>query len=382
MGSERFNQALLSLDMPAWAYIGNGVQLLTDGDMALPGTANYTAGNAATLSKQSGAPGYTQCLRIAFNAVANPYAVCNSFVQVIGRTYRARGVCRGDGVNGRLWLSDSGGPGLFNGTTSTAWQPFDVTFVAAGGALYMFNLAASGYCEATALIEEIAPASTRNLGSLGNYAQLGDGVTPATFPTQLAPTHGMSFDGSSDYLLRAEATNELTFTDPAQFSVEALCVRTPLQVGSYVALFCKNGGGGGVFSAPYALYLLNDAGVMKIVWASISAAGASRGILATALGSYWPAGVTAHVVGAYDGTTWRVYINSVQAFTGVAAGCYAPDAAGSPLYVGAFKYGAAAMSSYFGGKIYNAAIYPFALQPGEVSQLYRQRLGLLNLGAG
>ena len=57
MGSERFSQSLLNLDLPAWAYIGNGVQLLVDGDMALAGTANYTAGNAATLSKQSGAPG-------------------------------------------------------------------------------------------------------------------------------------------------------------------------------------------------------------------------------------------------------------------------------------------------------------------------------------
>ena len=59
MGSESFNQALLSLDMPSWAYIGNGVQMYADGDMALAGTANYTVGNGATISSNLALRGTT-----------------------------------------------------------------------------------------------------------------------------------------------------------------------------------------------------------------------------------------------------------------------------------------------------------------------------------
>lgn len=222
-------------------------------------------------------------------------------------------------------------------------------------------------------------AKTRNLGTLAGTVQLGDGSTVATLPTQNSPTHGMTLDGSSDYLLRTEATDELTFTHPASFSVEALCVRTPLQTGSYAALICKNGGGAGA-SAPYQLYLYNDAGTMKVGFVSLNTAAAVRGITLTALGNYWPAGMTTHVVGTCDGTTWRVIINAVQAFSAVASGCFAPDAAGSALYVGASKYGAGAIAAFFGGKIYNWAVYPFCLQLGEVAQLYRQRLAALNRG--
>jgi hypothetical protein len=380
MGSERFNQAILSLDMPAWAFTENGVQLLPDGNMEAAGTANWSMAGVGTLAKSSLAPhSGLQCLRMSGNpgAVAGYPAVPN---QVVGRTYRLTGWVRGDGLGAIPRVYDTGVTILFTGTTANVWQYFDVTYVAAGvTSPYFWLIGAAGYIEFDDFRLEWLPASTRNLGSLGNYAQLGDGVTPATFPTQLAPTHGMSFDGANDYLLRAEATNELTFTDPAQFSVEALCVRTSIQIGSTYALFCKNGGGGGL-SAPYMLYLQNVAGVMQILWATVSGAGASRGILATALGSYWPAGVTTHVVGTFDGTTWQIFLNAVQAFSNVAAGCYAPDAAGASTYVGTFRFGSGALLAPFGGKIYNAAIYPFALQPGEVASLYQLRRSMINRG--
>lgn len=221
-------------------------------------------------------------------------------------------------------------------------------------------------------------AKTRNLGTLGGTVQLGDGTTVATFPTQVFP-HGMSFDGSSDYLLRAESGTDLTFTDPAPFSVEALCVRTPLQIGAYSALFCKNGGGAGS-TAPFLLYLRNDAGTMKLAWGSVSAVGALRGIVEVALGNYWPAGAITHVVGTYTGTTWLVYMNAVQAFSGVAAGCYAPDAASQNLYVGGMRFGSGAIGSFMGCSTFNWAVYPFTLQPGEVAQLYQLRRSMLQRG--
>lgn len=221
-------------------------------------------------------------------------------------------------------------------------------------------------------------ACTRNLGALAGTVQLGDGGTLATFPTQAFP-HGMSFDGANDYLLRAETTDELTFTDPAPFSFDMLCSRDAIQVGSYFGFLCKNGGGAGS-SAPYVFYLRNDAGTMKVAWQSVSSGGAVRGVVEVALGSYFPASTIAHACGVYDGTTWRLYFNAMQAFTGVAAGCYAPDAAGQALYVGAYKLGAAALVSFAGMRCYNWGVWPFALQPGEIAQLWRKRLALLQKG--
>lgn len=224
-----------------------------------------------------------------------------------------------------------------------------------------------------------AVAKLVNRGALGGTVQLGDGVTPTTFPTQLAPTHGMWFDGSSDYLRRLEIAGELTFTDPLTFSFEMLTFRYPLQIGSYAALLGHPGGGGGS-SDPYTCFLFNDAGTMKIWWGSVSSGAATRGILYSNLGTYFPAGMITHVVGLYDGTTWRLFINAVEAFTSVASGCYAPDAAAQGLLIGALANGSGAPGAFAQMSCYNFALYPFALLPSEISQLYRLRLGLLNRG--
>lgn len=219
---------------------------------------------------------------------------------------------------------------------------------------------------------------TRNLGTLGSTVQLGDGVTAITFPAQIAP-HGMAFDGANDYLLRAEASDELTFTDPAPFSIELLITRLPLQIGSFAFYVCKSGGGAG-FSSPYMLFLQNAGGAMMVSWASMNSGAGLRGIVTAVIGDYWPPGIITHVVGAYDESTWRLYFNAVQAFTAVAAGCYAPDAVASPLYTMAGRYGPGVLHSWAGGQLYNNVVYPFALQPGEVAQLYRQRLATVDVG--
>ena len=158
-------------------------------------------------------------------------------VQTVGAVYRLTGMGRGDGVNGRPLVLDSGATFLFQGTTSTAWQAFDVTFTAVGAACYFFNYAASGYAEFTNLRFEVAPASTRNLGTLGGYAQLGDGYTAASFPTQVFP-HGMSFDGATDYLQVDNSSGVFNFTSGGvdqPFSAEVL-IRPGVSAGTFL---CK-----------------------------------------------------------------------------------------------------------------------------------------------
>jgi hypothetical protein len=222
-----------------------------------------------------------------------------------------------------------------------------------------------------------ATAVTTNLGTLGGTVRLGDGATPATFPTQVPP-HGMAW-GGDDYLRRLEVDSELTFTDPLPFSFDMLCLRYALGVGSFAALLGHPGGGGGA-SDPYTCFLYNNAGVMQIWWGTVSSGAATRGTGYVNLGTAFPVEMVTHIVGLYDGTTWRIAVNGLEFTTGVAAGCYAPDAAGQGLLIGSLANGAAAPGNFITMRCYNFGLYPFALTPSEIAQCYQQRLALLNRG--
>jgi hypothetical protein len=106
---------------------GTTTNLLTDGNMETAGTAAWTAGGTATLSKQTTSPhGGTNLLRITRNGGTPTYAA--QTVMTIGNVYRVSGYIRSDGsATPQLF---NGSTSLFGGTTSTSWQPFDVLFVA------------------------------------------------------------------------------------------------------------------------------------------------------------------------------------------------------------------------------------------------------------
>jgi hypothetical protein len=366
MTLEFMNRALLNVDMPSWAYIGTGLPLGLDMDTQLAGTANWNAGNGATLSKQSGAPGYAQCLRVEYNGVANPYAGNTSYVQTIGRWYRLRGFARGNGVLGRPVILDSGATTLFSGSTSTTWQYYDVTFQAVGFALYFFNVAASGYADFTMMITELAPASTRNLGTLGGYMQLGDGYTAAGFPTQVFP-HGMSFDGG-DYL---RVANDGTFDFRVggvdqPFSLEVL-VKDNLTSNVFMSkgAFAAAPGGWFFYTSPNLVLMQTDsAGNYFYTYSVALYSGVVTHFTAVSAGG-GSSGVSLFINGSQRATT----TGTLGVYGGLPTGVL-------PVLIGS---GAGVAS--FNGSMYNAAIYPFALQPGEVAQLCRLRLGLLNRGA-
>jgi hypothetical protein len=135
---------------------------LADGDCEnTGGTAGvdaWTVGNNATLTKQTGTPYEgAQVLRVAYNGTSNPHAAQS--VLKSGLTYRLKGVARSDGTYIPRILT-SFGTTLFLGTTSTSWQPFDVTFSVSGNYDLFFraNATGAGYCEFDAL--ELTPGYT------------------------------------------------------------------------------------------------------------------------------------------------------------------------------------------------------------------------------
>ena len=102
----------------------NHKNLLIDGNMESDGTGSYSAGNAATLSKET--VGTDQVLRVAYNGSSNPYA--RQTILTSGRTYNVIGSARGDGS--KFPVLQCGGSNKWVGTNSTSFQDFDVTFTA------------------------------------------------------------------------------------------------------------------------------------------------------------------------------------------------------------------------------------------------------------
>lgn len=122
-----------------------GIELMTDGDMETAGTAAYTVGSGATLTKETGnVLGGSQVLRVAHGGTQDPYAF--QVVLVPGTRYRLNGWARGDATF--LPFIQDAATLIWSGTNSTTWQKLDVIFRAVGTDLRLYARAnAAGYCE-------------------------------------------------------------------------------------------------------------------------------------------------------------------------------------------------------------------------------------------
>lgn len=102
-------------------------QLLVDGDMEAAGVGDWTPANNAVLTKQTSNPhSGSRVLRNARSITDNPRAQQN--ILTVDSIYHVFGYARSDG-NATPRLRNGGV--LWDGTNNTAWQYFDVIFVAA-----------------------------------------------------------------------------------------------------------------------------------------------------------------------------------------------------------------------------------------------------------
>lgn len=152
-----------------------------DGDMEAAGVSDWTAGNSATLTKQTTGPeSGLQCLRIAYNAVANPYAEQTPLLA--NRPYRVTGYARSDGTFIPSIRTNGGATVLWTGTASTLWQPFDVTFDAiTTDILFYSNCSGAGYVEFDSTdIVQISYPGDRSVFVEAVYTIDPDGIAPQT----------------------------------------------------------------------------------------------------------------------------------------------------------------------------------------------------------
>jgi hypothetical protein len=83
-------------------------------------------------------------------------------------------------------------------------------------------------------------------------------------------------------------------------------------------------------------------------------------------GGSGPLNTWSHVVGTFDGTTARLYVNGVAVASAALSGPYQPQAR-NPLWIGQGEIG---NNLYFPGQVQEAAVYATALSSAQVQHHY------------
>jgi len=200
---------------------------------------------------------------------------------------------------------------------------------------------------------EVSDVSLNNLhGTLTNSPTVDDGVI----------ADGLRLDGSNDYVEIADHS----FLDGMATVTAAVWVKMDdvPGTGSNYSVLGKDA------SSAQASYRLN-----------IAASGIPHFAVKTTNNGWYSAGTTAvgatalsvgvwyHLVGTYDGTTTRLYVNGALAATGSQSISGSVATGTSPVRLG---YDTGANIEYFDGVIDEARVYRIALNGTAVTELYRQ----------
>ena len=327
------------LPLKSSGYADSGATLLTDGNMEAAGVGAWTAGNSATLTKDTTSPhSGTQNLRIAYNGVASPYA--KQTITTSTQTYHVVGWARGDGTNTPS-IYDGGSTLLWRGVATNVWQKFDFVYVAGSSAPYFFNDGSSGYTEFDDVTVTLQTMQTPNLGTAGN-AIMGNGYTASTFPTAIYP-HGVSYDGGDWMYVPDTAAVQLTHTGTVYW-----VGKFGAFTAAYQAIINKFSFGTGLNG--YGLYYDYPSD-----WISLTVADAAHPTTVYAVrGTYFSPGQLVSLIGTWDGTNVTLYINGVlPASTATKAQGYDAVAAnGYPLVSGSTVATSANMPFPTGTKCY------------------------------
>ena len=177
---------------------------INDGDMEAVGTADWTPLKSIVLTKEGNAYEGSQCLRAAYGGESYPKA---SIPLIVGNRYVHTGVARSDGAN-VFRLND--GAYIWDSTTSTSWQAFDVESTSTS-LLYIFAwTTGAGYVE----LDNFA-AENLSLTSItpraGALASAFSQATATAQPWIDSTTGAMRFAGTADVLTYAGSAADYTF---------------------------------------------------------------------------------------------------------------------------------------------------------------------------
>lgn len=280
---------------------------------------------------------------------------------VIGCPYHMTGWAQG--INTAIPEMGDNGAGFWWTGVAGAWQSFDVTGTALSAQFRVqcANLAATRYIEADDLQVNPFIARTTNAGLLGGNLQLGDGVTPASFPTFLG-------NGKRGFITAAAATapkllSHLTIPALGNLgSIFMLVKFSPITLSEAsdhcLAMGC-------LVPADYGnAWLISQWGATIVVYW-----GAPGAVLT---GPAFGPGI--HSVGVTnDGALVRLYMDGKEAVAPAAPGGAATKTGLSIAGSTAGGFAQPRASTY-----YTAKVWPFALTRNEIAFEHEMAMRLIN----
>ena len=198
---------------------------------------------------------------------------------------------------------------------------------------------------------------TKNLGKGSETVQLGDGSTTNTMPLQSSP-RGFLFDGTNDYLESDIDTSGYTY-----LTVEATVTRLDLDSFQTIAGAANSGS----WTNGWGLGM--DASQNLIFW--IDAYSSAASTPAPLINQLY------HVVGVYDGTNQKIYVNGELKST--VADVWT-NKTSAPIYIGAQHSGPTTPLYFWRGDMkHRIRIGDFAATDTQVKALYFEAMNKLNI---
>ena len=323
------------------ANYGTGDELLTDGNMEAADTSAWKV--AGTISKISSNPAQgSRALRVENNTGAATNVWAYQEVVEPGKQYRVTGWMRSNGVhNPTLYFIT---PAVV-GTSSTNWQRIDAVVTTSANRILFgaIAIADSGYVE----FDEL---SIREVVS-GNHGTISGATRKEE--DQCISGKCLSFDGN-DYTTVPDHSS----LEPTSAITLSVWVYPTNPTYSYQMIIDKQPSGGA--GAGYTLRLDNATG--KIKFRAVGTSGNDILGNTTLSANTWY-----HVVGVYDGSNFKLFINGQEDASKPSTGNITYDA--SDLQIGRRVDG-----WNFQGRIDEPKIFPYALTEDQIKAEY-------NLGA-
>jgi concanavalin A-like lectin/glucanase superfamily protein/fibronectin type III domain protein/lysyl oxidase len=187
-----------------------------------------------------------------------------------------------------------------------------------------------------------------NPGTYANAPSLGAASLLATDTTNKA----VGFDGTND---NVKVASSATLGFSSSLSLEAWIKPTSLPVaGAFASILTKAESYSLQFNGPRLEFTVMQSGVRKRLQAPSGAI---------------VAGTAYHVVGTYDGTTQRLYVNGAQVASAALSGPATVNA--NPLMIGSWN----GSEEFFKGTLDEPAVYTGALSAARVSAHYQAGIG-------
>jgi hypothetical protein len=331
----------------------DGIELVTDHDMAAAGVGDWTAANSASLSKVSNGAG-GNALRVAHGGASNPYATQSILTN--GVHYKALVRARGDGV--------VNGDARLEGGTTNFYCPTPATFVDAaweqpGGTLVMrAGSTATGAGEYTDYDSfSIKRMQKRYLDRSGNDHHMlrGDGYTATSLPAHNTGK-GVKITAAAEYgkiPAGAPTGTQFSFT---------IAVKFPASTALMQIFDCYDGGDAGW------AFLLNSGQVLQLYSGGFAGANAATYVIPNVVQHrQW-----VHLGGAYDGSNTKLYVNGLHVAS--AGTPLAPTFSGQNIWMGRLYNGTRPLlGTFYDAKVWQTTALTDA-QHQEAYQIDRYRI--------